>query len=70
MAIDLDLMHPDADDTAATLAALEDLLTDPDLSSEAVHIKCLERLDGPAVSVALARLRRQQQPNSITASEG
>jgi hypothetical protein len=58
---DLDI-QADAEDAAETLAALEDLLTDPDLSSEAVHIKCLERLDSPAVACALARLRRQSQP--------
>jgi hypothetical protein len=66
MAIDLDLMQPDADDTAETLAALRDLLTDPDMSSAAVHLKCLERLDGPGVAAALARLRRQKKLHLTT----
>jgi hypothetical protein len=57
---DLDI-QTDADDAAETLAVLRELLTDPDLSSAAVHLKCLEHLDGPGIAAALARLRRQQK---------
>jgi hypothetical protein len=50
-----------ADYTDDTQAALVELLTDLETDDHACRIACLENLEGPAVAVALARLRRRPE---------
>jgi hypothetical protein len=50
-------------------AAIVELLTDLETDDRACRIKCLENLEGPAVALALARLRRQRPASTDQTQE-